>query len=333
MNVQQFLHKQWSKRGLWAWFFLPLSLFVCLLAQLKRQAYLRGIFKQTHLTVPVIVIGNLSVGGTGKTPLVTHIAQLLINKGYRPGIISRGYKGTASHWPQLVTTSSDPVQVGDEPVMLATLTRCPVVAGPNRVESAQRLITDHACDVILSDDGFQHLKLARDIDILVFYTMQSDGLGNGWCLPSGPLREPASAQKSADMLVFHGTHSKPDTSSAYSMTLVPGEIYALNDKTVADTDRLRQQPLHAVVGIGHPARFFDSLRNQGLTIIEHAFDDHHSFISDDLDFDDDYQIITTEKDAIKLMLFPGGTKIWVLPIQVKPGKHFDANLLKKLWNL
>jgi len=306
---------------------------VCLVAWLKRWAYQRGIFSATRVTAPVIVVGNLSVGGAGKTPLVAHIALLLLSHGYRPGIVSRGYKGAASQWPQTVTPASDPAQVGDEPALLATLTRCTVIAGPNRVESAQQLIQQYNCNIILSDDGFQHLKLARDINILVFDTASGDGLGNGWCLPSGPLREPASARKAADMQVFHGATCTPDTADVYSMALLTGKIYSLKDRTITRTRHLRQQPLHAIAGIGRPARFFDTLRLMGLTIIEHAFDDHHPFSTKDLEFDDEYDLITTEKDAIKLTGIPVKQIIWVLPVVAKPGEPFDTDLLNNLRKL
>jgi tetraacyldisaccharide-1-P 4'-kinase len=203
-------------------------------------------------------VGNLSVGGAGKTPLVAHIALLLLRHGYRPGIISRGYKGAASQWPQTVTAASDPAQVGDEPVLLATLTRCVVIAGPT------------------------------------------------------------------------GT---PDTADVYSMALLPGKIYSLKDGTIIRTRHLCQQPLHAVAGIGRPARFFDTLRLMGLTIIEHAFDDHHPFCAKDLEFDDEYDLITTEKDAIKLTGIPATQIIWVLPVVAKPGEPFDTDLLNNLRKL
>ncbi len=294
------------------------------------MAYQQRILKQIRVNAPVIVVGNLSVGGSGKTPLVAHIAQLLLKQGYQPGIISRGYKGTATDWPQNVTSASDPERVGDEPVMLAALTRCPVMAGPDRVDSAQQLIEHDNCNVILSDDGFQHFKLARDVDILVFDTSLSNGLGNGWCLPSGPLRESPSAREQADMQVMHGSTPGPNKSGTYPMILLPGEIYELTDHGKADIDILRQQPLHAIAGIGNPGRFFESLRAAGLTIIEHTFDDHHSFAPEDFKFDDEYDFITTEKNAIKLKPVQTPKMIWVLPVRAKLGHHFDADLLDRL---
>ncbi len=331
--MQAFIRAQWNKRGIWAWLWLPLSLLVCALASLKRKAYEEGLFTASRVNAPVIVIGNLSVGGTGKTPLVAHIAQLLDKQGYQPGIISRGYKGSARRWPQNVTPESNPQKVGDEPVMLAGLTGCPVVAGPDRIRSAQQLIDQNKCDVILSDDGFQHLKLVRDINILVFDAALNDGLGNRWCLPSGPLREPAGARRAADMQVFHENVPGSTRGATYAMTLIPGEIYALNDNTIASMDLLKQQPLHAVAGIGNPGRFFESARGLGLNILEQSFDDHHVFTTKDLAFDDEYDVITTQKDAIKLANIETRRAIWVLPVQADPGTRFDADLLDKLRTL
>ncbi len=331
--MQAFIRAQWNKRGLWAWFWLPLSLLVCALASIKRKAYERGLFKASRVNAIVIVVGNLSVGGTGKTPLVAYIAKLLSKQGYRPGIISRGYKGSAHHWPQNVSPESNPLEVGDEPVMLASLTGCPVVAGPDRARSAQQLINQNNCDVILSDDGFQHLKLARDINILVFDATLDNGLGNRWCLPSGPLRESASARRAADMEVFHGIAPTSNHDTAYTMTLVPGETYALKDKAIAPMNLLTQQPLHAVAGIGAPARFFDSARELGLNILEQPFDDHHLYTAEDLQFNDDYDVITTQKDAIKLAHIETRRTIWVLPVQASPGTNFDTDLLGKLRTL
>ena len=331
--MQAFIRAQWNKRGLWAWLWLPLSLLVCVLASLKRKTYEWGLFKASRVNATVIVIGNLSVGGTGKTPLVAYIAQLLSKQGYQPGIISRGYKGSANHWPQNVSPDSDPKKVGDEPVMLASLTGCPTVAGPDRVRSAQRLIDQNNCDVILSDDGFQHLKLARDINILVFDALLNDGLGNRWCLPSGPLREPASARQAADMQIFHERIPNSIERAAYTMTLMPLKIYAQKDKAIASMNLLRQQPLHAIAGIGNPARFFESARGLGLNILEQPFSDHHLYTAEDLQFDDEYHVITTQKDAIKLARIKTQRTIWVLPVQANPGARFDTDLLKKLRTL
>jgi len=335
--LQAFLHQQWQKRGLWAWLTMPLSLLVCLLAYLKRKAYEGGIFKSQSLKIPVIVVGNLSVGGAGKSPLVAHLAKFLQAQGYHPGILCRGYKGKAESWPQWVTADSDPAQTGDEPVMLAALTGCPVMAGPDRALSAQQLIDRHHCDVMISDDGFQHLKLVRDIDIVVIDARR--GLGNRICLPSGPLREPPSALKSADFLVINGQADSsqsisPTRTRTYSMNLAPGHLYRLNEPGQhPDLQKLQQTTIHAIAGIGHPQRFFNLLRSQGFKLIEHAFDDHHAYQQSDLQFDDMLPIITTEKDAIKLAHIAINRAVWVLPVVADLEADFDTALLQKLHSI
>lgn len=327
--MQQFVQTQWQKKGAWAWLMSPLGLLVCMFAGLKRLAYRRGWLKQTPINVPVIVVGNLTVGGSGKSPLVAYIANLLGGNGYRPGIICRGYKGKAVSWPQKVNSGSDPNLVGDESVMLAQQTNYPVMVGPDRVQSARALLGEADCDVIISDDGFQHLKLARDIDIIVIDNTR--GLGNRWCLPAGPLREGASTLKVADMLVYHhqSTNQKT-TKKRYEMRLRTGEILALNGSPLKKLDVLKKTTLHAIAGIGHPKRFFNSLREQGFTIIEHAFADHHQYEKNHLEFNDEYAIITTEKDAIKLAVLKLEKTIWVLPVQAILGPAFDSDLLAKL---
>lgn len=307
----------------------PLGLLVCALAGLKRFAYQQRWCKQTQIGVPLIVVGNLSVGGSGKSPLVTSIARLLVKQGYQPGIICRGYKGQATCWPQAVNPDSDPMLMGDEAVMLARQTGCPVMAGANRVQAAQSLRDETKCDVIVSDDGFQHLKLARDIDIVVIDAAR--GLGNHWCLPAGPLREAPVALKAADMVVYHLPEmSSPTAADAYKMRLQPATIYAVNSGASGEIESLKQAPLHAVAGIGHPARFFETLRQLGLTIIEHPFPDHHLYEKAALKFDDAHDIITTEKDALKLAALNLTGTIWVLPVQAVLDQAFETDLLAKL---
>lgn len=296
---------------------------------LKREAYRRGWLKQMRLNVPVIVVGNLSVGGSGKSPLVAHIANLLGSKGYRPGIICRGYKGRAVSWPQAAYAGSDPTLVGDESVMLAQQTNCPVMAGPDRVQSARALLDEANCDVIISDDGFQHLKLARDIDIVVIDSTR--GLGNRWCLPAGPLREGVRSLNVADMLVYHRHSSHQNKmKNHYEMHLRTGEILALDGSAPKKLNALKKTTLHAVAGIGHPRRFFSTLREQGFTIIEHAFTDHHQYQKNHLDYNDEYAIITTEKDALKLAMLKLDKTIWVLAVAAILSSAFDTDLLAKL---
>ena len=326
--MHQFVQAQWQKRGAWAWLMSPLGLLVCVFAGVKRRAYHYGWLKQTRVGVPVIVVGNLTVGGAGKSPLVAYIAHLLKREGYRPGIICRGYKGKAERWPQGVNVDSDPTLVGDESLMLARQTNCPVMAGPDRVQSAQALLNESNCDVLISDDGFQHLRLARDIDIVVIDSTR--GLGNRWCLPAGPLREGVWALAAADLMVYHHQRPSENTKNQYGMYLRTDEILALDGSVANKADTLKQTTLHAVAGIGHPMRFFNTLRELGFTIIEHAFSDHHQYEKNQLEFNDEHAIITTEKDALKLAMLKLDTTIWVLPVRAVLNQSFDSDLLSKL---
>jgi len=317
----------------WAWLALPLSTLLCLLAGFRRYTYQRGWKQRQQLKVPVIVIGNVSIGGAGKTPLVAAIARRLQAQGYQPGIVSRGYKGEALTWPQFVSPDSDPRLVGDETVMLAQQTGCPVIAGPERTLSAKQLIDQHGCDVILSDDGFQHFKLQRDIDIVVVDAAR--GLGNRWCLPSGPLRESPSALKFADMIVLNGSSPHPVRGVTdikhYDMQLHPGAPYAIADRAPCrDIEQLKQTTLHAIAGIGHPQRFFDMLRDMGFSIIEHPYPDHHAYSEQDVAFDDQLPLITTEKDAIKLARIKINSATWVMPVRAQTDPGFSTDLLNML---
>ena len=272
----------------------PLACLYGGIMRLRRALYRAGFFKCTRVPVPVIVVGNLSVGGTGKTPIVIYLIELLRSSGKKPGVISRGYGGQATRWPQRVTAESDPVLVGDEPVLIAQRGGCPVVVDPNRVRAAQTLLADYDCDVIISDDGLQHYALARDVEIAVV-----DGVrrhGNGRCLPAGPLREPLSRLQEVDLLLINGGGAAGEC----VFDLVGDEARALDgNAALRPLAALRGQTVHAVAGIGRPARFFEHLRRHHIQLIEHAFADHHDYSAGDLRFDDGLPVLMTEKDAVK----------------------------------
>ncbi|HSS63572.1 MAG TPA: tetraacyldisaccharide 4'-kinase, partial [Gammaproteobacteria bacterium] len=292
---------------------------------LRRSLYRMGVLAATRLPVPVIVIGNITVGGTGKTPLVIWAAELLGRRGYHPGIVSRGYLGQAKQWPQQVRPDSDPVMVGDEPVMLARRTDCPVVAaGPERAAAAAALVQHSGCDLVLSDDGLQHYALARDVEIAVI-----DGarrFGNGRCLPAGPLREPVARLKSVDFVVVNGESSV----AGIPMHLEAGAPTSLSDSGRQVTfATFRDIPVHAVCAIGNPTRFFRLLESKGLKIIPHRYPDHHAFQSGDVDFDDDYPLLMTEKDAVKCRRF-ASDKMWYVPVNAVLPSNFAAEFLETL---
>ncbi len=302
---------------------LPLEGVYRLVTAIRRVAYRIGVFRSYDLGVPVIIVGNINVGGTGKTPLTTYLVELLKAQGYSPGIITRGYGGKAGQWPQLVTDESDPQMVGDEPVLLAKRCDCPIVAGPNRVEAGKRLLAEYSCDVILSDDGLQHYRLNRQLEIVVL-----DGVrrfGNGHCLPAGPLREPLSRLSSVDFIVANGEAMTGE----FSMQLQPNIALSLFGSSSRDLSSWRGAVVHAVAGIGNPSRFFNMLRGLGLDVIEHAFADHYEFQSDDIQFADGLPVLMTEKDAVKCMGFADESH-WVVPVTAELSDDFSKSLLALL---
>lgn len=312
----------WYSRSPLIWPLLPLSALYCAVVCVRRWAYSMGLKKTHRLDVPVIVVGNLTVGGTGKTPLVIWLAHYLKQQGYRPGLIARGYGGKAPRWPQAVAPDSDPAQVGDEPVLLATATGCPMTVAPDRVAAARALLENHDCNVIISDDGLQHYALGRDIEIAVV-----DGerrFGNGHCLPAGPLREPARRLKAVDLIVANGTARAEE----FAMRVEAGEARNLVTGECRALDAFRAQAVHAVAGIGHPARFFDALRAAGLSIETHAFPDHHAFRPEDLAFEAG-AVLMTGKDEVKCLRF-AQPHHWAVGTRVDLDGEFGGRVLALL---
>ncbi|MDT8311187.1 MAG: tetraacyldisaccharide 4'-kinase [Methylophaga sp.] len=288
----QWLIKSWYQPSPLRWCLAPLSGLFRLVASLRRLAYQRGFFKSQRLPVPVIIIGNINVGGSGKTPLVLWLAQQLQQRGWRPGIISRGYGGNAAHYPLTVTANTPVGESGDEPKLLALRSQCPVVVAPDRVAAGRQLLAQFDCNVIISDDGLQHYRLARDLELVVVDGRR--GFGNGFCLPAGPLREPVSRLDKVDFVIGHDDSRQP-----WTMQLQLKESVNLTDQRRQPLTDWQKQTVHAVAGIGDPQRFFDQLRIAGLNVIEHAFADHHIFSAADLQFNDTLPLLMTEKDAVK----------------------------------
>lgn len=289
--------------AIWFWPFLiilwPLSkIFSWLAAQ--RRHHLQRV--QTVLPVAVVVVGNISVGGTGKTPLLCELAEKLSQRGKRVGIISRGYGGSYNGQPLWVQKTDEASLVGDEPLLIARLTQCPVVIAHDRLAAARFLIEHAALDIILSDDGLQHYALPRTVEIAVLDGKR--GIGNGFCLPAGPLRESASRLKEVDFVVVNGATSHTFNSAQLVTQLIPEHWVNIGNGDMLPLEKLPESPcVHAVAGIGNPQRFFDTLRSLGLNIIEHTFPDHHVFTSMDIRFDDNFPIVMTEKDAVKCSRF------------------------------
>lgn len=293
MGLTQAIEKRWySNSPGCLYLLLPLEGVFRVLARARRK-----VSKAKHCGVPVIVVGNLAVGGSGKTPLVLALAKFYSEQGYRVGIVSRGYGGKAPHYPFEVGSQTDPAQSGDEPLLMARRSGLPVVVDPNRPAAAQYLVDHKHCDLLISDDGLQHYRMARDIEIVVVDAVR--GLGNGHCLPVGPLRESKARLKGVDSVVMNGDQSTEN--SGHVMQLAPSQLISLNQQPSLEYKDWPQhrRRVHAVAGIGHPARFFTTLRSLGFEPLEHSFDDHHRFQAGDFAFNEPLPIVMTEKDAVK----------------------------------
>lgn len=308
---------------------IPVSWLYKIIVSLRSMAYVTGLLPVRRVAIPVIVVGNITVGGTGKTPLILWLTGFLKARGYRPGIISRGYGGSGQQMPQQVRPDSNPFQVGDEPVLIARNTGVPVATAANRYVAASELIEHTDCNILLCDDGLQHHSLHRDLEIAVI-----DGdrqLGNGYCLPAGPLREPKSRLNSVDMIVGNGRAGK----NQYLMEYYPLDPRSIRDPTVQiDLDSISGRQIHAVAGIGNPDRFFTLLRNRDIHLIKHVFPDHYSYHPEDLEFNDGLHVLMTEKDAVKCLEF-NIDNLWYLPIEVRMPNSFEyrlQNLLKEMSN-
>lgn len=301
----------------------PLGWVYCGVAILRRHLYRTGRLKVRRLPCPVVVVGNLTVGGTGKTPLVLSLAELAVARGLRPAIVTRGYRGRARDWPRTVSPQDDPDQIGDEPLLLARRGLCPVIAGPDRVADAELAIASHGCDLILCDDGLQHYRLARDLEIAVIDGER--GLGNGRCLPAGPLREPPNRLATVDFVIRHGGGG-----DGFRFALAPGPAVNLADQSqTRPLPDFRGERVTAVAGIGNPGRFFDLLRGHGILVEERPYPDHHAFSAADVAAWPPGPVLMTEKDAVKCAKF-GGPDHWYCPVQAQTDPDFVSALLSRL---
>ncbi len=315
----------WKNNHCLAYCLWPLSLIYRSIIWIRRYLYRWKLKKTIYFSVPIIVVGNITVGGTGKTPLVIWLAHFLKKQGWRPGIVSRGYGGRALHYPYRVTSSSAVTEVGDEALLIVRKTHCPMWIDPKRVRAVQNLLTQIPCDVVISDDGLQHTALGRALEIIVVDGQRR--FGNGFCLPAGPLREPVTRLQQADFVVINTDQSTDE----WTMQIKPDYFYALqrpqNRQTVDYF--LHNKNIHVIAAIGHPQRFFTSLRCLGLRFTEHVFSDHYVFKQEDLDYGDDSLIIMTEKDAMKCEAF-ADQRFWVVAVQIECDQRFSKALLEKL---
>jgi len=299
----------------------------------RRQSFLRGSDCQYRSPVPVIVVGNISIGGTGKTPLLIALCHYLQSQGLKVGIISRGYGGKAKQWPVEVTQDSLASLVGDEPLLIHRQTQCVMFVGADRNADINALLKKYSdVNVILSDDGLQHYAMQRDIEIAVI-----DGqrlFGNCRLLPAGPLREPVSRLQETDIQVLNGGDIEDYGNSAFFMQFEPTSVYRLTNKSQSMSMRefcqqFSGRQLRAIAGIGNPQRFFDMLISHGLDIVAHAFEDHFPYQKNDLLFQQSLPLIMTEKDAVKCAKF-GIDDCWVVAVSAQLDDDFYAEIARLL---
>lgn len=322
------LQHHWYRLSPLHLFLFPVSLVFRAIAGLRRFLYRSGILASVGLPVPVVVIGNISVGGTGKTPLTLWLAQQLIDNGWHPGIVSRGYTKTegSRKTPHEVSIDDAADAVGDEPLLMAQRALCPVWIGRDRPAAALALLQAHPeCDIILSDDGMQHYRMRRNAEIAVV-----DGarrFGNGLLLPAGPLREPVSRLKQVDAIVINSGKAEDNE---FAMSLEGTRFHnLLNPEMIVPAGNFSGQRLHAIAGIGHPQRFFAHLKHLGLNAQHHAFPDHHRYSAGDIAFNDADAILMTEKDAVKCAAF-ATEKCWVLRVDAQVDPALTQLILKKV---
>lgn len=332
--MEQRLTRLWYRESAGPSFLQPLAWLYGLVSGLRRHAYARGWLKSLRAGKPVIVVGNLTVGGTGKTPLVAWLAEQLSASGLRVGIVSRGY-GRSKREPESVHAESDWRDVGDEPMLLRQLTGCDTVVAQDRLAGARRLVA-LGVDVVIADDGLQHLRLARDCEVVVVDGAR--GFGNGRLLPAGPLREPAARVAMASVVVVNGV---PEHASLMAgdgrlppatlqMSLFGAEAHRLDGLAGPQPlEHFSGQRVHAVAGIGNPGRFFRDLRARGIDVIEHPFADHHPFAAADLTFSDDLPVLMTQKDAVRCRSL-GDARLWFVPVVARFGAAQGAELLDRV---
>lgn len=320
--MSEWLQKQWFCKSGWHVFLLPLAAFYLVLTELRKLLYKLNVFKSYALPVPVLVVGNISVGGTGKTPAVIYLAQQLKLAGYYPGIISRGY-GRSNYSVQAVFSDSSPDRVGDEPLLIAMRTGCPVFVGNDRVAAGLALLNQHPeVNVIISDDGLQHYRLKRSLEIAVIDADRA--FGNGYLIPAGPLREPIVRLSSVDAIIVNGEavalKLPLPNRNVFSMRLVGEAFFSLDCKQKKLAEHFKDKALVALAGIGNPDRFFGHLRMMSLNFQSQAFPDHHFFCLEDFTPFKGKTILMTEKDAVKCRAFIS-VDIWMLPVDamIEPG--------------
>lgn len=325
-RLTQKILKFWQYKRVGNYLLLPFSCIFWLLTRLRYYGYVLG-HLQRHFPIPIIVVGNISLGGTGKTPFVIWLAHFLQAQGYKPGIVARGYGGRLKK-DQVAQVQRDSVakEVGDEPLLLAQKCSCPVFVGKERTQAVKQLLASYPdTNVVICDDGLQHYALARDIEIAIV-----DGnkrLGNGFCLPAGPLRESPARLSRVDFIVVNGVAHQGEWSM---QTGLSSQIYAVNDDaTHGLLANFINKTVYAFAGIGVPERFFNMLGDRGINYLPRAFPDHHLYSSADFLESKDFPILMTEKDAVKCKQIPL-PNAWVVPLEVTLASEFKSQLMEMI---
>ncbi|MFQ6007213.1 MAG: tetraacyldisaccharide 4'-kinase [Woeseia sp.] len=320
-NPDSFLQRIWYGDSAAYRLFMPLSWLFAGLVAARRKLHERGTLRRVEVDAPVVVVGNITVGGTGKTPVTIWLASQLKARGFQPGIVSRGYGASVGRSPIKVTPDSDPDTVGDEALLMARRTGCPVTVHPNRVAAARKL-GSLGVDVIIADDGLQHYRLARNYEIVVVDGAR--GFGNGLLLPAGPLREPVSRLDTVDHVLVNKTVMRseramkdlPEGLAVTDFYLKGTTARRLDDHEAVPLSSFAGKKVHGLAAIANPGRFFTFLESHGMQLIEHAFPDHAKLRAKDLRYDDQLDILMTEKDAVKC----GGLQVercWYVPVEVE----------------
>ena len=324
MSAERFWTNAWYQKSTWLVLLVPLSWLFRAISRFRRIV-LQWRFQGQSYAMPVVVIGNISLGGSGKTPLIIALAKALSERGYSVGVVSRGYGGASAQYPLVVGPDTPVSQSGDEPLLIAKKLGCPVVVDPNRARAVEKLVKSFSCDLILSDDGLQHYRLHRDVEIVVV-----DGhrrFGNGYTLPAGPLRESPRRLKEVDFIIQNGGIVEPDDPETYIVQLETSGLRRFGSSELIGFDQwVEPTNIHAVAAIGHPERFFESLRQMGFKVDSEPKNDHQVLTACDIGFDDDLPVVITAKDAVK---YEGSVpdNLWVLEVEMALDNEFVSSLI------
>ena len=324
MSAERFWTNAWYQKSTWLVLLVPLSWLFRAISRFRRIV-LQWRFQGQSYAMPVVVIGNISLGGSGKTPLIIALAKALSERGYSVGVVSRGYGGASAQYPLVVGPDTPVSQSGDEPLLIAKKLGCPLVVDPNRARAVEKLVKSCSCDLILSDDGLQHYRLHRDVEIAVV-----DGrrrFGNGYTLPAGPLRESPRRLKEVDFIIQNGGIVEPDDPGTYIVQLETSGLRRFGSSELIGFDQwVESTNIHAVAAIGHPERFFESLRKMGFKVDSEPKNDHQTLTARDIGFDDDLPVVITAKDAVKYQdLVPDN--LWVLEVEMALDNEFVSSLI------